>query len=487
MSADALMSTLDEAKPVHARWSEVNRQFLEFVATHPECLDRDSYTGVCQAPGLQTYASVQPWPLFFEPQRVRELAEMAVGIDGLIKAAVERFLQNDVHTLADYYHTVPPTDGSRGMSISGVVTEESLPVLVAKPDGVASSFSRCDYLETPEGLKLMELNSSGRLGGLPTPDYICERYLESPLTARFLRQVNRRAWTMGSRRAMLRHVVEDTRRLGAWTEGDFHVAIIIYPNPPAILARFDAEAYTRELHAALVEAGHAPRGRVMLCSLEDLSTSEDGVTLAGAPVHAVIEQQGSGGPFPPMFPAFKARRVNLFSGPIKAILSDKRNLALVSEHADSADFTAAERALIERHFAWTRRVLPSRTTFRGRPLRLPDDLPAGRDDFVLKKGWSYSGGGVAVGRFSTPDEWEQAIARAVREGDWVVQERLEPVPYCFHDAQAGAVPHEVVWGLFVFGEHFGGVHLTMLPTGHGTGVVNPNQGAALGAGLALVD
>jgi hypothetical protein len=49
------------------------------------------------------------------------------------------------------------------------------------------------------------------------------------------------------------------------------------------------------------------------------------------------------------------------------------------------------------------------------------------------------------------------------------------------------VPHEVVWGLFVFGEYFGGVHLTMLPTGHGSGVVNPNQGAELGAGLALVD
>ena len=487
MSADALMSALDEAKPVHARWSEVNRQFLEFVATHPECLDRGSYTAVCQAPGLQTYSSVQPWPLFFEPQRVRELAEMAVGIDRLIKAAVERFLQNDVQTIADYYHTVPPTDGARGMVISGVVTEQSLPLLVAKPNGVASSFSRCDYLETQEGLKLMELNSSGRLGGLATPDYICERSRESPPPARFRRQVTRRARTMGTRRAMLRHVVEDTRRLGAWTEGDFNVALIIYPNAPPIIARFDAEEYTRELHAALVEAGHAPRGRVMLCSLEDLSASESGVTLAGAPVHAVIEQQGSGRPVPPMFPAFKAGRVNLFSGPIKVILSDKRNLALVSEHADSADFTAAERALIERHFAWTRRVLPSRTTFRGRPLRLPDDLPAGRDDFVLKKGWSYSGVGVVVGRFSTPDEWEQAVARAVREGDWVVQERLDPVPYCFHDAQAGAVPHEMVWGLFVFGEHFGGMHLTMLPTGHGTGVVNPNQGAALGAGLALVD
>jgi hypothetical protein len=486
MSADALMSTLDEAKPVHARWSEVNRQFLDFVAANPECMDRGSYTVISRAPGLQTYSSVQPWPLFFEPPRLRELAEMAVGIDGLIKAAVGRFLQNDARTLTEYYHTGPSMDGSPARS--GVVTEQSVSMVVAKPSGVAGAFSRGDYLETREGLKLMEFNSSGFLGGLATPDYLCERYLESAPTARFLRQVNRRARPMGIRRAMLRHVVEDTARLGAWTEGDFNVALLIYPNLPAIIARFDAEEHTRELHAVLVEAGHAPRGRVMLCSLDELSAGSEGVTLGGEPVHAVIEQQGGGGGgFTPVFQAFKARRVNLFSGPIKRILADKRNLALVSDHADSADFTAAERALIERHLAWTRRVLPSRTTFRGRPLRIPDDLPAGRDDFVLKKGWSNRGDGVVVGRVRTPDEWEQAIARAVRDGDWVVQERLEPVPYCFHNAGAGAVPHEVVWGLFVFGEHFGGVHLTMLPAGHGSGVVNPNQGAELGAGLALVD
>jgi hypothetical protein len=485
MSADTLTSTLDEAKPVHARWSEVNRQFLDHVAANPEYLDRGSYTELSQAPGLQTYSSVQPWPLFFGPPQVRELAEITVGVDGVIKAAVERFLENGAQAIGDYYRTHSSTDGSP--VIAGMISEQFIPILLEKPTGVAGAFSRGDYLETPEGLKLMEFNSSGRLGGLGTTDYLSERYLESAPTTRFLRKVNRRAQTMGTRRAMLRHVVDDTERLGAWKSGDFNVALLIHPNRPTIVARFDAEAYTRELHAALVEAGHAPRGRVMLCALDDLSGGWDGVTMAGEPVHAVIEQQDGGGSIMPVFRAFKARRVNLFSGPIKGILTDKRNLALVSEQAGSADFTAAERALIERHIAWTRRVRPSRTTFRGRPLRIPDDLPALRDDFVLKKGWSNRGDGVVVGRVRTPGEWEQAIARALREDDWVVQERLDPVRYCFHNAHAGPIPHEVVWGLFVFGAYFGGVHLTMLPTDHGSGVVNPNQGAEIGAGLALVD
>jgi hypothetical protein len=483
MSADPPISALDEAKPVHARWSEVNRQFLEFVATNPECLDRGSYAVVCQSPRLQTYRSVQPWPLFFEAPRLRELAEMAVGIDGLVKAAIERFLRNDVQTIADFYHTGASMDGSPGLS--GAIPEDTIPILVAKPNGVASAFSRGDYLETQDGLKLLELNAGGFIGGLQA-DHLCERYLESTPTARFLRQVNRRARPMGIRRAMLRHVVEDTERLGAWKEGAFNVAIVIYPNRPTIIAEFDAEEYTRELHAALVEAGHAPRGRVMLCSLDDVAAGWTGVTLAGEPVHALIEQHDGGSDIRPVYRAFKARRVNLFSGPIKGILTDKRNVARLSEQADSDDFTAAERALIERHIPWTRRVLPSRTTFRGRPLRLPDDLPSGRDEFVLKKGWSRGGDFVVVGRFRTPDEWDQAVARAVWEGDWVVQERLDSVPYCFHNAEAGAVRHELVWGLFVFGEHFGGVHLRMQPAGR-SGVVNTSQGADLGAGLALVD
>lgn len=45
------------------------------------------------------------------------------------------------------------------------------------------------------------------------------------------------------------------------------------------------------------------------------------------------------------------------------------------------------------------------------------------------------------------------------------QERLDSVPYSFHNARASGVRHELTWGLFVLGECFGGVHLSMLPTG----------------------
>ncbi len=482
---EPLMSALDEAKPVHAKWSEANREFLEFVERNPDSLARAGYAPVYQDPSLRSFlGAIQPWPLFFDPPRLRELGEMAVGMDRLVKDAIERFLENDPAEVARFYGTRGSMDGSP--AASEVFTEDLVTLLVEEPSGVRAAHSRGDYIETPGGLKLVEFNAGGFIGGLHT-DHLCERYLQSAPIERFLREAGRRARPMGVCRALFRHVVGDTVRLGVWTGGDLNVAMVVRPNPPEVVDEHSAEAYTRDLRAVLAEGGPVAGGEVFLCSLDEIVAERGGLTLHGRPVHAVIEQHDGTADVRAVFRAFKMGMVNLFSGPINGILTDKRNLVLLSEHADSDDFTAGERALIERHVPWTRRVLPARTAFRGQPLRLPDDLMERRDDLVLKRGWSSGGVSVVVGRYHTPDAWGKAIERALWEEDWVVQERLDTLPYCFQHAEAGAVAHSLVWGLFVFGEHFGGVHLRMQREGSGGGVVNTNQGADIGAGLALVD
>ncbi len=478
------MSALDEAKPVHAKWSEVNRQFLEFVERNPESLDRASYAPLYHDPSLRCF-SVQPWPLFFDPARLRELGELAVGMDRLVKGVVERFLENDPARIVEFYRTRGSMDGSPTMARA--LTEDLVTLLVEEPNGIRGAHSRGDYIETRDGLKFIEPNAGGFIGGLHT-DHLCGRYLECGPIERFLREAGRRARPMGICRALFRHVVDDTVRLGVWTSGDFNVAMVVRPHFPEIVDQHIEEEYTRDLRAVLEEGGPAPGGRVILCSLDEIVAERGGLTLQGLPVHAVIEQHDGNGDIRPVFRAFKMEMVNLFSGPIGDILSDKRNLVLLSEHAGSDDFTGPERSLIERHVPWTRHVLPGHhATFRGQPLRVPDDLPARREDFVLKKASSLGGDFVVVGRYRTPGEWDQAIARALWEEDWVVQEYLETLPYCFQNAEAGAVRHELVWGLFVFGDHFGGVHLRMQATGRGAGVVNTRQGADIGAGLALVE
>jgi hypothetical protein len=141
-----------------------------------------------------------------------------------------------------------------------------------------------------------------------------------------------------------------------------------------------------------------------------------------------------------LFWFFKQGRVNLFSGPITALLLDKRNLAMISENAESAEYTEAERALIARHVPWTRRLLPAATVFRGSPLRVPEDVVERRAEFVLKKATSLGGSQVHVGRFCGDGEWRKLVDRGVRENDWVVQEYLETVRYWLQNGESGVAP-----------------------------------------------
>jgi hypothetical protein len=157
----------------------------------------------------------------------------------------------------------------------------------------------------------------------------------------------------------------------------------------------------------------------------------------------------------------------------------------VSEYADTDEFTAAERELIHRHIPWTRRVQRGSVTRGGRRIRIPDELPARREELVLKKASSIGGRSVHVGKFRTADEWARVIERALHDGDWIVQEYLQTVPYCFQRGAHGAGRHDMVWGLYVFGDYCGGAFLRMQPAGGASGLVNIHQGAEVGVLLYL--
>ena len=477
------MSPIAEAKPVHARWSEVNREFLEHVERHPAYLDRATFASLGENPALRKL-SFQPWPLFFGPEQRREVEALTLGMDRLIKGAIERFLAGDPARVIDFYRTrtLDEASGETGMVIE--LNEEVLGILLQEPTGIRSALSRADYIETRDGLKCIEYNAGGFLGGIQT-QAIGELYLDSPPTVDFLRERGLAARAPDTLGAFFRHLVEDTARAGIWAGGEFNVAIFALPHEEAQLSMHFVDQYERELRGVLEAMGAGPEGRVFLCGAQDFVEEGERLLVEGRPVHAVFEQHDGTGDGRLLYWYHKQRRLNMFSGPITPLLCDKRNLALISEHADSDEFTAEERELIEKHVPWTRRVLPARTPFRGREVSLPDDLLERREEFVLKKATGLGGTQVHPGRFRTDEEWRRLVSRAVREEDWVVQEFLETVPYCFQSGETGVARHDMVWGLFAFGDHFGGAFLRMQPVGGGGGVVNTRQGAEVGVVLEL--
>ena len=86
--------------------------------------------------------------------------------------------------------------------------------------------------------------------------------------------------------------------------------------------------------------------------------------------------------------------------------------------------TERQRAVIERHIPWTRRLRSQMTTFRGLHVDLIEFIRSNRRHFVIKPNDEYGGKGVTIGFTSTMQEWEQAIEHGLKGGD-VVQEIVD--------------------------------------------------------------
>jgi hypothetical protein len=103
---------------------------------------------------------------------------------------------------------------------------------------------------------------------------------------------------------------------------------------------------------------------------------------------------------------------------------------------------------------------------------------------VLKDADAFGGAGVVLGRFASAEEWRRTLDRALAEGDWVVQEILEFLPYLYQSGEYGCSIHDVIWGPFVFGDRYGGVVLRMQPKAAG-GAVNLSLSATEGIVLEV--
>jgi hypothetical protein len=113
------------------------------------------------------------------------------------------------------------------------------------------------------------------------------------------------------------------------------------------------------------------------------------------------------------------------------ILHKKASLAVLSDEANAALFTAEQCRAIAEHVPWTRRVAERKTLYAGREIDLLPFLEANRDDFVLKPNDEYGGKGILLGWEVTADEWSAGL-RAALEEPYIVQERVtlpaEPYP-----------------------------------------------------------
>ncbi|HYO12151.1 MAG TPA: hypothetical protein VE685_03030, partial [Thermoanaerobaculia bacterium] len=445
------------AEAAHARLGRASAAFLRFAAANPECLERASFAALGDHAAGSSWP-LQPWPALVDRARAAEMERVSTGLVRLVKSLPRRVFGNDPERLRDFY---------------GLASADLARSMIEEPNGLAGAIGRGDFLDSAAGLQCLELNLVSDLGGWQAPLW-AERYTQVPVFQRFVREEGLRIACRDTVSLLFDHVVAEAQGLSE-PDGEINAALVL-PEGTASLGR-ELETWLAGRWAeALRRAGPGAGGALVLQPYSGLRERGGRLWAGERRVHAAVEVHHEG-TAAQAFRCFKAGTLKLFNAPVRTILTDKRNLALLSELADRGEvLDPAERELVARHVPWTRRLAAA---------GISELALARREAMVLKRARAGRGAAVHVGAATPEPVWRERVARALAEGDWVVQERVETLPFVHQRGERGCGPHDVVWGLFVFGDRSGGGFLSLGP--RESGVINLTRGASAGVLFEVLD
>jgi hypothetical protein len=107
------------------------------------------------------------------------------------------------------------------------------------------------------------------------------------------------------------------------------------------------------------------------------------------------------------------------------IMHKKAAFELLTDEACAGWFDSSERDVINESVPWTRRFTERKTSHRGRRVDLIEHTRTHRDAFILKPNDDYGGHGIFLGRSLSASEWDAAVAFALADGDYIVQETID--------------------------------------------------------------
>lgn len=448
-----------EIKQSRQKLSGFHDDFLDFVEKNPGMLARANFKSLELTGDI---ANLQPWPTFIGPKRKEKFERAAVQLFRLIKQVPRRVFNNDPGKIKDYYNI--PLNLAK-LQLEGITTGH-----------MDNLLSRCDFILSASGLKCLEYNVSANLGGLQIPTWE-SLYLKTPLISTFLQEyaVNIRNKNIIS--LLLEHVIQPALPAVPGAETGINTAFVA--GNSAHWDRITLEAYLNRLYKEVLSRAGRLKGCVSLCDYPDLEVVGDSLIYQGNRIHVLIEMY-NGLVSPPVLKAFKTGNIFLYNGPVTTLLSNKLNLALLSDYRSTGVFTGEEQALIDAHVPWTRKIGPGSTYYGTRRV---DDLEqfirSHRELLVIKPSIGLGGQGVYVGKSISRSRWDMLVSTALRQKNWVVQEWVESSSGVYQCGPQGYDLCRLVWGFYLFGSRYAGTLVRILPQKKQEGVVNVHQGAEI--------
>lgn len=452
----------EQLRANHLALSAEDLAFREFARQDLDLLQRSTFRILDGDARL--YYRQQSWPTFVGGAKLEQFKNLSLALAALIRRVPERIFHNDPAKICGFY---------------GLPSRDAAELILSEPNCIAESMARGDLIDTASGFKCIEFNFTPDVGGWET-SLLAELQGKIPAAADLLARAGICFSYTSTLEVMFAHVIRLAERRRIGDRGELNVACVFDPIRLAKPGLTEMVAlFQRDFDQSCRNSGSALHGRVIACHYRDLISAQGKIYCGKMQVHAVFELS-AGQVLTEAFRSFKAGKVLLFNGPISHVLSEKRNLALLSENEASGAFAAQERQIIRQHIPWTRLVSARQVELAGETVYLPDLLAGARHRLVLKEGRSYGGKGVALGSSTSAERWEELVRTALEKGGWVVQEHLESLPYLYQCGESGCAPHDVIWGPFVVGDAYAGVILRMQPKTAG-GAVNLSLAATEGA------
>jgi hypothetical protein len=446
-----------DTRKAHGELSDYGLRFLEYIEKNPESLKRSNFQSL---DWHDKKIKLQCWPTFVNQHKRKEMETASVLLCNLIKMIPQRIFSNHLQEISQYY----------GVPLDIV----KMQLDATNQEHITQLLARGDFIFSPLGLKCIEFNISSDLGGLDKAMWE-SLYMEIPVISRFLKEYQVEIQDNNLLFSLLEYLI--TFVPGKWFSlNELNIAFAI-PRFLDNLERDREKTFLNQTYKDVLRLidGNL-QGQIVFCDYHHLKTTGDGVYYQDKKIHILVEFY-SGIVSPKILNHFAQGNILVYNGPITRLLSNKLNLALLSENRDSDIFSDMEREAIKKYIPWTRKIVPGDTFYEGKKIKLEDFIISNKEKLVIKPSEGYGGIGVCVGKYTPGNQWQEYVKKAMKQKNLLVQEYIESLPYLYQYGENGCVEHDLVWGGFVFGSKYVGGWVRMLPKKDTNGVINTQQGA----------
>jgi hypothetical protein len=283
--------------------------------------------------------------------------------------------------------------------------------------GAVSPTARLDSFLTQSAYSFVELNGESP-AGIAYADAAYDIFSSLPVMKSFTEDFTVRP--LYGRRFMLEVLLSSYREfLGADPERPPQIAIVDLPDVPTV-KEFELfrEFFEQAGYPSVICTPQQLEFDGRKLKFEDFEIDIVYKRLLVNEYLPIIEE------YPALLNAYRAHAVCLVNSFRSKLIHKKALFAILTDNKRAHLFSASELDSINSHVPWTRIVRDELTEYKGREVQLLDFVLTNNERLVLKPNDDYGGHGITIGWNVDGQQWSKALDHAVKNGDYLVQERV---------------------------------------------------------------